>query len=160
MWIKYVGAGLLVAICVTYCMQSNRHLRGTKQRLEAWITLLVHIRSHIACFGTPLREILERSAPTVLSVLALDAASENESGLAERCRADASILPGESGALMRSLADEVGTVWRREQIERLDYYISALEKEHQAYAARMSERLRLRNTLCVCGTLCVLLLIW
>jgi hypothetical protein len=70
------------------------------------------------------------------------------------------MLPGNSGVLMRALADELGTVWRREQVERLNYYISALEKEHQAYATRLSERLRTRCALCLCGTLGVLLLIW
>ena len=159
MWIKYVGGGVLMIVCTLYCVWSNRQLRLVKHRLGAWIALLTHVRSHIACFGTPLREILARADPTVLSTLALDVA-ENESVLSERCRADAPMLPGNSGTLMCALADELGTVWRREQIERLDYYISALEKEHQDYAARLNEWLRTRCTLCLCGTLGVLLLIW
>ena len=159
MWIKYVGGGVLILICALYCVGSNRQLRMAKHRLGAWIALLTHIRSHIACFGTPLREILTYADPMVLATLTLDA-PENESMLSERCRADAPMLPGNSGVLMRALADELGTVWRREQVERLNYYISALENEHQAYATRLSERLRTRCALCLCGTLGVLLLIW
>ena len=160
MWIKYFGGGLLVVISALYCAQSNRHLRRAKQRLSAWIALLTHIRSHIACFGAPLREILQRADQAVLMVLELDAERGNEQLLTERCRSDAPMLPGNSTVLMKALADELGTVWRREQIERLDYYISALEKEHEAYAAKLSECQHLRNTLCLCGTLGILLLIW
>lgn len=160
MWIKYLGGGMLVVICALYCLQSNRRMRWAKQRLGAWITLLTHIRSHIACFGTPLREILARADARILAALAIGEKQSDEPQLAAHCRDDAPMLPGNSGALMRSLADELGTVWRREQIERLDYYISALEKEYEAYAAKMSERQRLHNALCLCGTLGVLLLIW
>ena len=160
MWIKYVGGGLLVVVSVLYCMQSNRQLRRVKRRLGAWIALLTHIRSHIACFGTPLREIVARADQTVLGALELNATEGIEQTITEHCRLDAPTLPGNSPALMKGLADELGTVWRREQIERLDHYISALEKEQEAYAAGLNDRLRLRNSLCLCATLGVLLLIW
>jgi hypothetical protein len=64
------------------------------------------------------------------------------------------------GALLCALADELGTVWQQQQLERLDYYIEALRREYDTYSKALTEKLKLRDVLCLCASLGILLLVW
>jgi hypothetical protein len=58
------------------------------------------------------------------------------------------------------LAEELGTVWRQEQIQRLDYYIEMLEKQRTAFCETMGGEVRIRRALCLLGTVGGILLVW
>jgi len=76
------------------------------------------------------------------------------------CHLGSEQLGGEGGALLRALGDEIGTIWRTEQVERLDYYIEALREQQTGLSSVLRDRVRLHATLSVCGALAVILLIW
>jgi hypothetical protein len=157
---KYVGGGMVLAFALVYCMVTGHRMKEVRHRLRSWITLLTHMRSHIACFGTPLRDILRRTDHSILAPLGLTEVVGNECVLSDHFRADAFQLPGESGALLCALADELGTVWQQQQLERLDYYIEALRREYDTYSKALTETLKLRDVLCLCASLGILLLVW
>ena len=156
--LKYIGGGLLLCLAVVYCMAKATVWQTVKLRLSAYVALLSYTKTSIACFGTPLADILSKAPPELIGQLG-GAGDGACSDFATLCRRGAD-LPGESGRLLTSLADEIGTIWRKEQLERLSYYIGALEKEKAAFCSSLPSRLRLHGTLSVCGALAVILLIW
>lgn len=160
MWIKYVGGGVLMVVAFAYCYQYEHRATAMRDRLAAWIRLLTDIRTHICCFGTPLSDILYRIDKDVLTRLELEGQHGDVQVLLARCRADVGLLPGRCGELLFQLSEELGTVWRQEQVERLDYYIEALATEQTTFWTAMSGAVRLRRTLSLCGALGVILLVW
>ena len=153
--LKYIGGGLLLCLAVVYCMAKATVWQTVKLRLSAYVALLSYTKTSIACFGTPLADILSKAPPELIGQLGGEPCGD----FSALCRRGAD-LPGESGRLLTSLADEIGTIWRKEQLERLSYYIGALEKEKAAFCSSLPSRLRLHGTLSVCGALMVILLIW
>lgn len=155
MSLKYIGGGLLLCLAVVYCMSEAAAWQTVKRRLAAYVALLSYTKTSIACFGTSLVDILDKAPSELIGQLG----GELGGDFSALCRRGAD-LPGESGRLLASLADEIGTIWRQEQLERLSYYIGALEKEKAAFCSSLPSRLRLHSTLSVCGALAVILLIW
>lgn len=156
--VKCLGGGILLTVCFWYCRKKAEYGRSLAVRLDAWITLLTYVRSQISCFGRPLQDILLSASPLLLQSLDIDI--ESLQPLREYCRSDAGLLSGCGGECLLSLADELGTVWREEQVERLDYYLGEMQRAQKAYNNKLSEQLRLRYVMSVCGTLGVMLLIW
>lgn len=155
MLLKWLGGGMLLCLAVVYCMAEAARWQAVKNKLDAYVALLIHTKTQIACFGTPLADILDKAPSDLLQQLGDTACGD----FAALCRRGGE-LPGESGRLLGALADEIGTIWRQEQLERLNYYIGALDKEKAALGSSLPARLRLHGTLSVCGALMVILLIW
>lgn len=153
--LKWLGGGLLLCLAVAYCVAEAARWQTVKSKLDAYVALLVYTKTQISCFGTPLADILSKAPPEPLRSLGGEPCGD----FAALCRKGGE-LPCESGRLLGALADEIGTIWRQEQLERLGYYIGALEKERAALCSSLPARLRLHGTLSVCGALAVILLIW
>ncbi len=156
--IKLLGGSVLLGMCLGYCLQSIKDARRIQGRLAAWISMLTYVRGQVACFGRPLSDILMAADRDVLTELGIDLARGK--ALSDYCRADGELLGTAGGKILGALAEELGTVWREEQVERLDYYITALEETHRTYTAKLSEKLRVRCTMVMCGAGGVLLLVW
>ncbi len=159
MQLKWLGCILFLGFAVAYCVYDARRLQETARRLSAWVDLLTHVRGQISCFGTPLGQILDGTDADTLALI-VPSADMKQQGLGAICRASAPTLPSESGRLLEALSDEIGTIWRQEQLERLNYYIAALEKEQAAFCTSLPARIRLKSTLSLCGALAMILLIW
>lgn len=159
MQLKWLGCMLLVGFVVVYCVCDARRLRETERRLSAWLYVLTYARGQISCFGTPLGRILAGIDAQTLALIA-PAAEPQGKDLAFICRVAVDTLPDESGQLLRALSEEIGTIWRREQLKRLDYYIAMLEKQKEAFCTALPSRLRLKSTLSLCGALALVLLVW
>lgn len=158
MLLKGLGGALLIGLSVAYCASCAARWQTARRKLCAFVTLLSFTRGHISCFGTPLSDILEKAPPGLL---------EDIVGAPAHCPIDFSSLclctedlPDEARRLLGALSDEIGTIWRQEQLERLGYYIDALEKEKTAFCSALPSRLRLHGTLSLCGALALILLIW
>lgn len=159
MWVKLIGGGMMVLSALAYCYQYERRARQTQQKMAAWVTLLTYIRTQIACFATPLSEILLHADARVLAVLE-EGEPLTATMLASHCQAQKEQFPKEFGTLLERLAQELGTVWRQEQIARLDYYIEALTQQREAFFESSKGATRTRRTLILCGVLGVILLVW
>ena len=159
MWIKGVGAALLVGVGALYAFSYAGRLRTTQKCMTAWLELLCRIKREISCFGTPLQRIFYELGVQEKRLL-VPSGNESCADLASLCRASARTLTGRSRDLMCSLSREIGATWRQEQLQRLDYYIAELQKEKAALDAHVTERIRVCGTLSVCGALGVVLLFW
>lgn len=155
---KSLGAVILLLTAVLYIWQEWR--RGQRQvaYLTAWGSLLRGMRTQISCYATPLSEILKNTDRAILEVACDDPAPERS--LPQLCAQAARKMSGESAREMAALADELGTVWRQEQLIRLDEVIATLERERQSALAARAGHMRLVSALSICGTLGVLLLLW
>lgn len=147
-----------MGISVVYCALCAARFETAKRRLCALIALLTYARGQISCFGAPLSEILEKIPPETISDI-VGSHKEKPADFAALCRYTQG-LPAEAQRLLQSLAEEIGTIWRQEQLERLNYYIGALEKEKTVFCSSLPSRLRLHGTLSLCGALALILLIW
>lgn len=155
---KWLGCCLLLGFSGAYCFCVWRKMYLDGKRLRGWIALLVHVRGQISCFGTPLHNILVSSESGMLEAAGIERTDRYD--FACLCREAGAQLPGKSGELIRALGDEIGTIWRQEQLERLDYYIEALSREEASYASGLSDKMRLRTVLTMCAALGVILLVW
>ena len=160
MLFKCIGGGLLLVSALVDCCGFERSTAHTKRIIQAWIALLTYIRTHIACFGTPLSDILLHADATVVACLTTGEEPLTAATLPACCRAHAAALPKECGELLFHLSEELGTVWRQEQIERLDYYIAALSEAGEAFFLSAGGAVRMRRTLTLCGAMGAILLVW
>ena len=160
MWLKCLGSGFLLVSAMVYCYQYERRTAKTKRLLTAWITLLTDIKRHIANYGRPLPEILSMVDPRVLAILARDGDPLSATTLPSICLSHAEELPPECGEILRGLAQDLGTVWRQEQVERLEDDIERLTRQKEAFCEAADGALRLWRALSLCGALGAILLVW
>lgn len=159
MWVKGAGSLLLVAASVLYASAYARRIRETQKRLSAWVSVLNTVRQGISCFGAPLSLIYQGISESDRALL-LREGEVPCTDIVSLCRASAREMSGESQQLLLDLSREIGTLWKQEQLERLDYYIAALEKEKERLHAHAAERVRVHSTLSLCAALGLVLLFW
>lgn len=156
--LKWLGGAWLIGLSVAYCAARTAHWQAVKRTLRAWVALLNHTKTHISCFGTPLSDILKKAPPKVIDDITGGRGTALSDFTALCRRTD--ILPDEARRLLFELSDEIGTIWRKEQLERLSYYVSALEQQERVFCSSLSSKIRLHGTLSLCGALALILLIW
>lgn len=159
MWLKWAGGLMLLSAAMLDWLLHIRRLQRTERCVRAWVELLQTVYTGIACLSTPLPDIL-RAVPQRLWRDLGEEAAPHDPDLGELCRVCAEHLPREIGVRLLALADEVGRVWREEQLERLGADIRALQEEAERLRSKQSPSIRLRGTLSVCGALAVMILIW
>ncbi|MBO5898105.1 MAG: hypothetical protein J6R04_03745 [Clostridia bacterium] len=159
MWLKWMGGLLLLSAAVLDCLIHTRRLQRTETCVRAWVELLQTVHTRISCLSIPLPDILRGIPPRLWRDLGEDA-TPREIDLRVLCRASAEHLPSEIGARLLALADEVGRVWRQEQLDRLAAEIRALEQESERLRIGLSPSIRLRGTLSLCGAVALMILMW
>ena len=160
MSVRYLGVSLLLTAVGLWCVYYVYRTRETARKMTAWRDLLCYIREQISCFGTPLGQILATADALWLRTIGGEAALQEREMRTLLSNFASQGLPPAYANLLYSLSGEIGTVWRQEQLLRLDHYIAAMEKERSAFVAAMGTRVRLHLTLWSCGTLGMLLLLW
>lgn len=158
MQLKWIGCMMLLSVAVGYCVFGVRRMQLTQRQLVCWVALLTYIRGQISCYSMPLAEILARAPREMIEPI--KPTGQTDVDFVTLCRAGASTLPKECGRLLRELSDEIGTIWRQEQLERLNVYVVALEKEKDTFSAALPGRVRLRSTLSLCSALALIILMW
>ena len=161
--VRLLGCALLLGISVIYIQRYRRRMMMTHRYLAAWVELLNYTKQEIACFGTPLGRILDK-IPTRLARVVMGEQGEGFRTFAHLCRAGARVMHDagayKSGELLEGLSREIGTSWREQQLERLQYYLTELERQRVAYEAHMQKQLRLNSALSLCCASGVMLLLW
>ena len=155
---KWLGSALLLGLSCAYSVAVWRQMQGRLRLGRGWISLLTYVRGQICCFGTPLQDILLSADEKLLAGIGVT--RQDATDVPTLCHRGAEELSGESGNLLHALGDEIGTIWRAEQVERLDYYIAALEEQATSFSFRLRDRVRLHATLSVGGVLAIILLMW
>ena len=130
---KWLGSALLLGLSCAYSVAVWRQMQGRLCLGRGWISLLTYVRGQICCFGTPLQDILLSADEKLLAGIGVT--RQDATDVPTLCHRGAEELSGESGNLLCALGDEIGTIWRAEQVERLDYYIAALEEQATSFSS-------------------------
>ncbi len=154
--LKLVGSLLLVltglVLAVSVCSFEKKKLSV----LDSFIALLLYIKGQIDCYSMPLCDILENGAQKT----SLVSDTGNICDFGRILSSSRMYLDDESYRLLLSFYSEFGSVYREEQLRRLDYYINALGERRRAVFEDLPARTRVGSALCICGVLGILIIIW
>lgn len=156
--LRVTGAMLLGISGTLGAYMLNRRLGVTLDWLEAWISLIRFARMQVSCFSLPFKEILLRADPAILHRCGWRGGQLGQSmaefySFCER-------RDGESDAVLREFARGFGGGYREEQLRQCDYYLECLQQRRDVLAQELPRKRKLNTTLCICGTLGALILLW
>jgi hypothetical protein len=69
-------------------------------------------------------------------------------------------LDREGLRLVSAFSQEFGSVFREEQSRRCDYYIALLGERRARLSERLLPEMRAGSAVCICSSLCLLILLW
>ncbi len=139
--------------------------------LDAYITLLYHVKGQIDCYALPIRDIFLRTDPALLSACL---GEENglsperleallgapESSFLRLVRDSRLYLDPEAERILSSFASELGYTNRADQVTRCDYCITSLDELRRRLSETLPARVRLVATLSVCVAVGAAILLW
>lgn len=157
MLIKLIGGAILLLSGVGAAILLCRYQRRRLETLDGLIALLFYVKGQVDCYARPLGEILDSIPREILGACGLQTAPESLEQVAEECRI---YLDRESLRLLSAFASEFGTSFREEQVKRCTHYIGLLGEERDRCAGRVTAACRTGSTLCLCLSLCLLILLW
>jgi len=144
-----LGGGLI-------CHTLNREAQLSCKRAEAWCSLIGTVKGEIECFSLPISEILKRVDISRFAECGYTKTSVPES-LCELV-SKTSFSDKETEKIVRNFCSEFGMGYRDEQIKRCEYYRGLLEERKKVLATDLPTKKRLYSTLCVSGSLALLIL--
>ena len=125
--------------------------------VDAWIDLILHIRSQIDCYLMPLDEILACTDREILTGCMCHAPHPDLSTLLE---ASSPYITQESKRLLNAFVKEIGGSYREEQLRRCDYYVNSLRHIRQKIAEELPAKTKVCITLSLCLSVSAVILLW
>lgn len=157
MTIKLLGGCLVVLSGALVCLFSARLEKKRLAFLDAWITLLVHIRTQIDCYLMTLDAILATAPQSLLS----EGQQSGEAPSLERFLAySAPYLDAEALRLLDAFVKEVGGSYREEQLRRCEYYLASLRALRGEIASALPAKTKVTRALCLCLSVGTAILLW
>ncbi|MBQ8849429.1 MAG: hypothetical protein IJ011_03735 [Clostridia bacterium] len=153
---KILGAALVAGSGVMLSLYLNRRASAALQRAEAWAALIGKIKSEVECFSLPISAILSRVDGDLLISCgyAAQRAPRTLSELIGKMRwADR-----ETERIARGFISDFGQSYRAEQVGRCAYYLSLMEGRKEELRSELPSKRRLNSTLCLAGSLGLLIL--
>lgn len=157
MLIKVMGSLLLTAAGAIASLSLCRYHRKRLQALDGFISLIYYIKGQVDCYARPLSDILA-SLPCEIAVACN--CPKGVSTLGELIDGVRNYLDEEGLRLCRTFAAEFGAGFREEQVRRCDHYIALLNMRREQIERRVSAESRAGSAICVCLSLCLLILLW
>lgn len=165
---KILGGALLLLAGGYVSVWLMRFERRRLRVLDGYISLIYYIKGQIDCYAMPLGDILASADPAIIAAcLGLDERAlppptyvENEAPLPHMVKESRLYLDEESERLLTTFTGELGRNYRAEQVNRCDYYITALTEERRKLAETMPARVRTCSILCVCAAIAAAVLLW
>lgn len=155
--VKWIGSACILFAGGTAAYYATRFEKQRLSVLDSWIDLLFYIRGQIDCYLTPIDEILASADKTLLHACMR---SVQKPTLPSLLRASSLWLTPESQRLLDSMAREMGTSYREEQVKRCDYYMELLRVQREKIAKELPGRVKLCITLCLCSSIGIAILFW
>ena len=157
MLIKLLGGTLLaVSGCLAAVMLRLYHKRRI-ETLDGLISLILFIKGQVDCYARPIGEILSSIPKEILRDCGVTVIPESLSDVPGGARI---YLDEECLRLFTSFAAEFGKSFREEQVRRCDHYIAALGERRMGYETKALAQGRAGGAICVCVSLCLLILLW
>ncbi len=147
---------ILIAISLITARRLNRKAEREATELEAYISLIGHIRLSVECFSLPISEILVRADEDLLHACGYD--GEMPPRELEKIF-PASGEGGEGVRIMKEFSHLFGRGYRDEQLRICDYCTALLEKKRNTLAAELPSRKKLNITLCVAAAAAAVILL-
>jgi hypothetical protein len=131
----------------------NQKIDRNLALISGWIELIRYIKGQVECFGIPLEKILSECDIKQLRAIGYEkeGAPKNFSELLT----DGCLPDKETGTLILNFTREFGRYYREEQLNRCNYYITALEEKKRDQTEKLPQRKRMNYTLWLSGCLSV-----
>ena len=157
MLVKIIGSVLLALSGVVASVSLCRYCRRRLDTLDGFIALIFYIKGQVECYARPIGEILATLSPEILR----DCNCPTGVASIEELIGESRIyLDRESLRLVSAFSMEFGSVFREEQSKRCDYYISLLNERRALISSRLLPEMRAGSAVCICSSLCWLILLW
>ena len=169
---KALGSLLLVLVGGYLALSVSRYERRRLLVLDAYLSLIYHIKGQIDCYAMPIRDILAMMDPALLAVcLGAEDVDMVREWLSRHLSSPESPLPvlveegrlylsPEAERLLASFARELGATHRNDQVARCEHYIAVLGEERHRLVETLSTRIRVGGTLCLCAAVGAAVLLW
>lgn len=161
MWLKLLGAAMLVISGAMYADRRTREEREQLARLDGFCTVFSHIRSQVDMLCLPLDEIFRRMPPAMLyacgcvSCVSVAASPAEVLSHAAARIADSAAREAVEGAVLR-----LGKGTREDQLRVCGGAVDVLTARREVLAAEAEKRGKSRGVLAVTGCLAVVVLLW
>ncbi len=169
---KLLGGLILLAAGGYLAMAVSRYERRRLLVLDAYLSLIYHIKGQIDCYAMPIRDILATVDPTLLAAcLGSDHPEDacarlpvllasSELPLAALVEESRLYLEPEADRLLTAFAHELGATHRTDQVARCEHYITVLGEERRRLLENLPTRMRIASTLCLCAAVGAAVLLW
>ena len=138
-------------------MSLCRYHRRRLETLDGFISLIYYIKGQVDCYARPIGDILASLPPEILR----DCNCPEGVGSLEETVSESKIyLDRDSLRLLASFSSEFGSTFREEQTRRCEHYISVLRDKRAVVAGRLSADVRSGSAVCICVSLCLMILLW
>lgn len=155
--LKLVGCLLILSAGGGASALSVALARRRLDQLDAWIDLLLLIRSRIDCYLMPQDEIV---ASLDRDLIRRCGGNTPCRSLQTLCRQAQTSLPAEGGRLLAAFGQQIGRGYREEQVRECDYYIDALREVRKKEAEAAPAKVRVRCALFLAAALGAAILLW
>jgi hypothetical protein len=157
MIIKLIGSIILTLSGVGFALSHCRYQRKKLITIDAFISLIRHIKGQIDCYARPINEILATLPPEIYHGCNCSMGAESIEEMIDESKI---YLDDEPLRLLRSFSCEFGSTFREEQLRRCDYYISSLGEKRGQIEKESEAKSRSGSALYICGALSLSLLLW
>lgn len=161
MWLKLIGAALLLASGLLLAERRTRAEREQIARIEGFCAVFSYIRAQIEMLCLPLDEIFRRMPPAMLYDCGCgDGVVSTASPADVLSRAAAGIADEAARATAEDAASRLGKGTREDQLRLCGGAVEALTARRGVLAAQAEKNGKSRGVLTVAGCLAVVILLW
>ena len=154
--LHYIGGTLILSVSFIGAISTARLEKKRLQVLDAWITLVAHIRAQIDCYLTPIDRILATVDRSLLSQIGNENAQTSDALL----EASRSYPDPEIARHLSAFLTTIGTSYREEELRRCDYYLAYLRAQREIVATSLPARIKAKITLTLCIAVGAVILLW
>ncbi len=152
---KLIGAVLIALSGGLTAYRLNRKASDAFHRAAALCRFLGYVKNEIECFALPISQILSRADRELLDRCGYVGKNAPQS-LFELCQ-NIRWADGETKILMERFCSEFGRCYKDEQVQRCAYFLSGLEERKRTLERELPSRKKLNSTLCLSGSLALLI---
>ena len=157
MLFKLCGCALLLLAGLSLAASKAFAAKLRLAVLDAWIALLLYVRTQIDCYLLPLEEILRTADPQMFPP---SIGASPVDGLPLLLAKTRQHLSREGERILSACVAELGSSYREEQLKRCDHYLQRLYREREQVSLELPSRVKLGVTLSLCASLGAVILLW
>ena len=155
MWIKVIGAALLLLCGGLWCAVRGREERGEQVRAAALADLLARVGERIEGLCLPLEDILASLPPDLLDACGMAGGSYEAMSAAM-----AALRDGQAAEILSHVSAQLGRGTREDQVRLCAAASGELYRRSRTMREECRKNGRARVALVMCAVLCGIILLW